>query len=152
MSGVIIRPADRADDAAILTLVRRTPQPGRMVLNFEREPAFFDGAEVTCEQPDVWVAQLPDGDEDVIAVFNIGYRRVFVNGEPRSIRYAHDLRIDPAWRGSLLLVRMFRKLRGANGDGTHLRDERFVAAGCSDAERANVEAEDGQSRVRLRES
>ncbi|MDF1821294.1 MAG: hypothetical protein P1U64_06975 [Alcanivoracaceae bacterium] len=117
MSGVIIRPADRADDAAILTLVRRTPQPGRMVLNFEREPAFFDGAEVTCEQPDVWVAQLPDGDEDVIAVFNIGYRRVFVNGEPRSIRYAHDLRIDPAWRGSLLLVRMFRKLRGILADG-----------------------------------
>ena len=116
MKGVIIRPADRSDDAAILNLVRRTPQPGRMVLNFEREPAFFDGAEVTCEQPDVWIAKRPDGDEAVIAVFNVGYRTVFVNGEAKRVRYAHDLRIDPAWRGSLLLVRMFRKLRAILAD------------------------------------
>ena len=106
-----IRPASEADDARILSLIRRTPQPGRLVLNFEREPAFFAGARVSCQQPDVWVAECGQGGDELAAVFNIGYRSLYINGAPQTVRYAHDLRIDPRYRGSLLLVRMFRRLR-----------------------------------------
>lgn len=104
-----IRPATFEDGAAILDLVRRTPQDGLLRLNFERDPDFFLGAFVTCEEPDVWVAEAAPG--TLAAVFNIGRRTVYINGEPRSVRYAHDLRIDPAARGGLLLHRMFRQLR-----------------------------------------
>ena len=82
-----------------------------MVLNFEREPTFFHGARVSCEKPDVWVAESGQGADELAAVFNIGYRQLYINGVPRAVRYAHDLRIDPRYRGSLLLVRMFRRLR-----------------------------------------
>jgi len=105
----LIRPATPADDAGILALVDATPQPGRVLLNFERRPAFLHGSGVSCETPEVWIA----GDEQgtVIAVFNVGCRRLLVNGAVRTVRYAHDLRLAPAWRGSTLRVRLFRQLR-----------------------------------------
>lgn len=113
MTRFAIRPARQEDDASILSLIGRTPQPGRVVLNFERAPGFFKGAAVTCEQPEVWVAEAcrEDQDDELVAVFNIGQRQVFVDGHRRAVRYAHDLRIDPRYRGSLLLVRMFRRLK-----------------------------------------
>lgn len=106
--GALIRPATREDGPRILDLLRRTPQQGLLTLRFERDPDFFLGAWVTCEEPDVWVAEQ---DAELQAVFNIGRRTVFVNGEPRQVRYAHDLRIDDRARGGLLLHRMFRRLR-----------------------------------------
>lgn len=106
-----IRPATLDDGAAILALLHRTPQDGLLRLNFERDPDFFLGAYVTSEFPDVWVAQEIDSPGRVAAVFNIGVRTVYVNGEPQRIRYAHDLRIDPGARGGLLLHRLFRQLR-----------------------------------------
>ena len=108
---LIIRPATEADDAGILKLISNTPQPGRIMLNFERMPSFFLGANVTCERPDIWLAEESGSEGDILAVFNIGSRRMYFNGEARNIRYAHDLRIDPAKRGSTLLVRLFRRLR-----------------------------------------
>lgn len=113
MSRFDIRPATRTDDAGILSLIQRTPQPGKVVLNFERDPGFFAGAQVTCEQPDIWVAETRDDSagKELVAVFNIGRRSVYVNGKPQQVRYAHDLRIDPRFRGTLLLIRMFRRLR-----------------------------------------
>lgn len=107
-----IRPARADDGSAILRLMDSAPQPGAVTLNFERRPNFFHGAAVSCEQPDVWIARKPDEDgDDLAAVFNIGWRRVFVNGEERRVRYAHDLRLAPRYRGGLLLHRMFRRLR-----------------------------------------
>src|SRR5690606_9538092 len=42
----LIRPATPADDAGILALVDATPQHGRVLLNFERQPAFLHGSGV----------------------------------------------------------------------------------------------------------
>jgi hypothetical protein len=106
-----IRRATYEDSESILGLIERTPQPGAVTLNFERRPDFFIGAKVTCEQPDVWVAEKTGDDQPLKAVFNIGWRRVWVDGESHRLRYAHDLRIEPEMRGGMLLHRMFRKLR-----------------------------------------
>lgn len=106
-----IRPATRADGNGILDLLRRTPQEGLIHLSFERDPDFFIGACVSCEEPDIWVAEDAAVPGRVAAVFNIGVRSIYINGVPQSVRYAHDLRIDPEYRGGMLLHRMFRHLR-----------------------------------------
>ncbi|GAA5125172.1 hypothetical protein [Alloalcanivorax gelatiniphagus] len=106
-----IRPAHPDDNAAILALLESTPQEGAVSLNFERRPDYFRGARVSCEEPDVWVACPGDAGEQVDAVYNIGWRRLWVNGEVQRVRYAHDLRIDPRCRNGLLLHRLFRHLR-----------------------------------------
>lgn len=110
MSGFEVRAALPSDDAAILNLIRQSPQPGRVVLNFEREPSFYYGAQVTCEKPDVLVV-LDKRSGELAAVGNLGSRLLYINGEPMPIRYAHDLRVAQSYRGSLALVRLFRQAK-----------------------------------------
>lgn len=109
-----IRPAMPEDNASILDLIARTPQQGLLRLNFERDPDFHAGASVSCEDPDIWVAEhsaAPGRPPRVVAVINIGSRAVYLNGAVCRLRYGHDLRIDPAHRGGMLLHRIFRRLR-----------------------------------------
>ena len=106
-----IRPSTPDDNAAILDLVARTPQQGLLQLNFERDPDFYMGAFVSCEEPDVWVAEHSSVPGRVVAVINIGARTVYVNGMPQRMRYGHDLRIEPEHRGGMLLHRIFRRLK-----------------------------------------
>lgn len=110
-----IRPATFDDGPHILDLIRRTPQRGLVTLNFERDPDFYLGACVSCEDPEIWVAGEDTG--PLLAVFNVGRRTLYVNGEPRRLRYAHDLRVDLQARGGLLLHRMFRQLRRILAEG-----------------------------------
>ncbi|MDF1725363.1 MAG: hypothetical protein P1U59_12645, partial [Alcanivorax sp.] len=93
-----IRQAREEDNGAILSLLQGTPQPGAVTLNFERNPDYFRGARVTCEEPDVWVAEPREGRGPIGAVYNVGWRNVWVNGQARPVRYAHDLRISPQCR------------------------------------------------------
>lgn len=106
-----IRRAVPEDNAAILGLIARTPQQGLLRLNFERDPDFHAGACVSCEDPDIWVAEHGTAPGRVVAVINIGSRAVYLNGSVCRLRYGHDLRIDPAHRGGMLLHRIFRRLR-----------------------------------------
>ena len=112
-----IRPARAADNEAILSLLQGTPQQGAVTLNFERQPDYFRGAKVTCEQPDVWVAEPRDARGKVSAVYNVGWRSLWINGEVRRVRYAHDLRIDPEYRNGMILHRLFRQLRKQLAEG-----------------------------------
>ncbi|MCG8394402.1 MAG: hypothetical protein MI745_15085 [Pseudomonadales bacterium] len=122
-----IRPARETDNGAILSLLQGTPQKGAVTLNFERNPDYFRGARVTCEEPDVWVAEPHDQIGKVSAVYNVGWRHVWVNGQVKPVRYAHDLRIDPQYRNGMILHRLFRQLRRQLAEGewmqtTVLRD------------------------------
>ena len=54
-----IRPARAADNEAILSLLQGT-LARRSYPEHERQPDYFRGAKVTCEQPDVWVAEPRD--------------------------------------------------------------------------------------------
>lgn len=107
MTAFEVRQAVLADDDVILDLIRNSPQPGRVVLNFEREPSFYFGASVTCEHPEVLVV-FDKKNGKLAAVGNIGSRGVYINGEPTQLRYAHDLRVADAYRGSLALFRIYR--------------------------------------------
>lgn len=107
-----VRSATPGDNQAILALLQRNHQPGKVRLAFERYPDYFHGAGVTCEKPDVYVleSQLSAGKEaaPIVGVFNLGHRRIFVNGEFRQVRYAHDLRLDHSVRGSEALATCYR--------------------------------------------
>ncbi|MDX5298134.1 MAG: hypothetical protein LPK85_04190 [Gammaproteobacteria bacterium] len=105
-----IRPATAEDTKGLLALINSTPQPGDITINFERMPDFFHGARIVTSTPDIWV--MRDEVRDTLAaVFSIGSRPVYVNGERRDVRYGNDLRIHPDYRGGRSLVRLFKKYR-----------------------------------------
>jgi hypothetical protein len=101
------RPACDSDCGALDALVRATPQPGQITLGFERHPDFFMGSRVTTSEPDVWVMEDLQ-QQRLMAVFSIGHRRVFMNGQPRNVRYGNDLRIHPDYQGGRTLLRISR--------------------------------------------
>lgn len=105
------RQAGAADGPRILELIRRTPQRGQIVLNFERDPDFFLGAAVSCEQPEVWVADSRSKPGEVATVYSMGQRPVYLNGKVTPLRYGSDLRVDPGSRGSTMLVRVAKQFR-----------------------------------------
>ncbi|MCC1497623.1 hypothetical protein [Alcanivorax sp. 1008] len=96
--------ASAADGADILQLFRDTPQRGRVVLNFEREPDYFRGGSVICQEPEVHIARSTEG--KLLMLYGIGSRLMYVNGVARKVRYAHDLRIAEHARGGRLILRM----------------------------------------------
>lgn len=111
MSAYALRDAGPADDAGILALVG-APQPSTgLTLGFERAPSYFLSAHVSHEAPEVLVATLRNGHDDVVGVVNIGRRQVFVNGQRQRVAYGGDLRLAPAHQGGRLLIYFNRALR-----------------------------------------
>jgi hypothetical protein len=100
--------AVHADGEDILQLFRSTPQRGRVVLNFEREPDYFAGGQVICEQPDTRIARQNTG--ELVMLYGIGSRSQYINGELASVRYAHDLRLAEQARGGRLIIKMARQV------------------------------------------
>ncbi|WP_010488337.1 hypothetical protein [Pseudomonas sp. S9] len=101
------RPATAKDESALRALLRRVPQMGSVTLIFEREPDFFTGARVSCEQELVLVCEELDTPGVLIAMVDIGERRQYINGKSESVRYLHDLRIAPECRGGKVLKALF---------------------------------------------
>lgn len=115
MSGYALRTACADDDAGILKLVG-APQPSTgLTLGFEREPSYFLSAAVSHEQPDVMVVTNQQ-DGSVVAVVNLGSRRVYVNGEAQSVFYGGDMRIAPEHQGGRVLLYVNRMVRQRLGD------------------------------------
>ena len=98
--------ATPADSADILSLFRNTPQRGRVVLNFEREPDYFRGGQVICEDPEIHIAREKNG--TLVMLYGLGWRTLYINGAPRAVRYAHDLRLAEQARGGRMILRMAR--------------------------------------------
>lgn len=116
MSAYALRDAGPADDAGILALVG-APQPSTgLTLGFERAPSYFLSAHVSHESPEVVVAVLRNGHDDVVGVFNIGRRQVFVDGRRQRVAYVGDMRLAPAHQGGRLLLYFNRILRERLGD------------------------------------
>lgn len=104
--------ATEADNGQILSLLSSTPQPGAISLSFERSPNYFHGAAVITERPDVYVLRTPGSDSHTtMGLFNIGTRRLFINGELQAVRYLHDLRLAHGVRGTRALGLAFQTTR-----------------------------------------
>ncbi|MBK7426551.1 MAG: hypothetical protein IPI60_05725 [Saprospiraceae bacterium] len=97
----IIPYEDRFEEG--IQLLCRIPVSGNIAISLEREPNYYAGVQIQCEEPEVFVVY--DSAANLIwAVFNIGKRRVWHQNNVVSVRYLSDLRIHPAkQKGSLLL-------------------------------------------------
>ncbi|MFC4258192.1 hypothetical protein ACFOZ5_03995 [Marinobacter lacisalsi] len=114
------RPDDNGD---ILSLLSTIPQPGAISLSFERSPNYFHGAAISAEDPEVFILRTPEPKaQSTLGIFNIGTRRLFINGELQRVRYLHDLRLDPSVRGTRALGMAFQTTREMMAD-----DELFQA-------------------------
>jgi len=78
-------------DAEIRALLRITVSSD-ISLALEREPNYSYGTHIQCEQPEVYIVII---ENKVKAVCNLGFRRVWINGQIESVRYLCDLRIHP---------------------------------------------------------
>ena len=90
----------------------RIPVSGNISLALEREPNYYTGACVQCEKPDVYVG-YDESTKSILAVMNIGVRRLWYEGRITNVRYMSDLRIHPDKQdGPLfyLLIRHFQRV------------------------------------------
>lgn len=102
--------AGAGDDAAIRSLCRTQPVPGRIRLGFEREPDFSLGCRVTGENCQIIVARSPHGGE-VAGVACRSGRRLYVNGREQRLGYLGQLRIGERFQGRWLVSRGFGLLK-----------------------------------------
>ncbi|HWI60924.1 MAG TPA: hypothetical protein VNT75_03700 [Symbiobacteriaceae bacterium] len=115
--------ATAADDAAIRRLLRENPVPGAITLSFEREPDYFLGCGPMGRFVQVLVARhVPTG--EVAGISCRATRPMYVNGWPAEVGYLGELRVDPRFRGRLLVARGVQFLRELHADG---RAEAYLA-------------------------
>lgn len=110
-SAVRIEEATAEDDEAIRRLLQRTPMPGDITISYEREPSFFRSLKAMGYHTDVAVGRPPDAPNRVVALGCRTLRRAFVGGEPRSVEYLSQLRVDPEYRGEWLVEPICEQLR-----------------------------------------
>lgn len=105
------------DDAALRRLLRETPMDGRIRLSLEREPGFFEAAEMEGGSHHCAVARDP-ASGDPVAMCSRLVRSVWVNGERRLAGYLTQLRIAPEWRrlGRSMTRLGFQWLEGTRGN------------------------------------
>lgn len=108
--------ATKSDDAAIRALLARNPVPGRITVTYEREPDYFAGCAAMGDLCQV-IAAREDETGELAAVACRAVRRLYVDGEPATVGYLGQLRVDERFRGRWLLSRGFAFLRDLHGDG-----------------------------------
>lgn len=97
----IVRDCVEEDNPQILEMLRDNELKGAVSLIFGRDPNYFYGARVATEDPTTIVLFDPDSSEpdQMLGLMSGGFRTLYINGEPRRIRYAADLRLDERVRG-----------------------------------------------------
>lgn len=107
MAAIDLRLADRADDADLRRFVGSTDMEGRIRMSFPREPSYFDALEVEGRRAEVVIAREKESGA-LVGMGTGAAKPAFLNGEPRTIGYLSSLRVAPAYRNGLLLVRIYR--------------------------------------------
>jgi hypothetical protein len=103
---ILIQAYQATDDDGAKALCR-IPVSGNIVLSLEREPNYYAGAYLQCEEPAVYVCRDTETGR-VCGLFNVGWRRVYVNGQVQRQQYFSDLRIDPDYQKSRLFFQIIR--------------------------------------------
>ena len=88
---IYIRTAIPSDNAELCSLCEHAMQ-GSIGIAMERNPNFFIGSDVQCENSEVFVV-YSDQNNEILGVFSIGTRRVWLDGKIKNIRYFSDLRL-----------------------------------------------------------
>jgi hypothetical protein len=99
--GVRFEIATRDQDVAIRQLLRNTPMAGAISVSMEREPSYFDAAEIEGADHRAIIAVE---DDRVIAVGGVSVRQRFINGQPMPVGYLSGLRLDASCRGRMSVI------------------------------------------------
>jgi hypothetical protein len=100
--GVVIRPADRSDDAGIRTLLREVSMEGDIALSLQCEPSYFDA--VALEGDDHRTVVATDAGR-VIGVGSASIRQRYVNGQAMRVAYLSRLRMARSYAGRFDVIR-----------------------------------------------
>jgi hypothetical protein len=107
MAKVDIRLASRSDDADLRRFVREADMEGRVRVSFPREPSYFDALEVEGRDSEVVIAR-ETGSGRLVGMGTGAAKPAYLNGVPRPLGYLSGLRVAPAYRNGLVLVRLYR--------------------------------------------
>ena len=105
-----------ADDNAELCALFALPMKGNISLSFSRSPDYFTGSCVQNEITEVYICRNVNNGS-ACAIFSVGKRRVFRNGNIIFTPYFADLRIDEKARDGRLLLYISKFLNERNIPG-----------------------------------
>jgi len=115
MSRYAIELADASDDEALKQLVADNPMNGRFQISLRREPSFFHAVKIQGPFCQVGVARdLHSG--RAVGCATRAVRPAYLNGERAELGYIGGLRLDPRFRGGMLLARAYRTFRRLHED------------------------------------
>jgi N-acetylglutamate synthase-like GNAT family acetyltransferase len=101
---LVIRHATTADDAALRQILRDNPMQGWLRLTLERSPSYFAG-EHLMGRSRVIIGEDAARDGKVIGMYHVAFQPLLVNGKAMQAGYLGELRINPAYRHSLRLLK-----------------------------------------------
>jgi predicted N-acetyltransferase YhbS len=101
-----IRPADQADNDALLALTRITPMAGAISLRIDRDPDFFALLRLRGNSK-VFIAERG---HQVIGCISVALRTAYISGLPETVAYIGDMKVHPSFSGSLVAVRLMKAL------------------------------------------
>lgn len=135
--------AGPADDDDLRHVLAETPTPGTVALSFRREPSFFAASSVDGFRVEVVACR----DTETGRIIGFGcrcLRRLFVNGEERTVGYLSSLRVLTRYRNRGLIARGYAFFNRLHTDGqatlylTTIADGNAVALAVLTAGRAGL--------------
>ena len=96
-----IAPATMADDAELRALLRDNAMPSWVSISLEREPSFFAGIDRFGTDH----AAIARHDGATVGMYWCAEHRIHRNGEPATVGYLAGLRVHPAYRHRLRVLR-----------------------------------------------
>jgi hypothetical protein len=93
---VRVRPAGPSDNAELIALTLACPMEGDIGLCMDRSPDFFTLNGLEGDRWRVGVALDPNG--KIVGSVAATSREVWLDGKPKTIGYAGDLKVHPTWR------------------------------------------------------
>ena len=111
---LLIRHATLADDQALQQILRSNPMQDWVILALERSPSYFAGENLLGKSRAV-IGEDMARDGSVIGMYHTNFLPVFVNGEVVQAGYLGELRVNPAYRNSLRILKHgFASIRPLN--------------------------------------
>ncbi len=96
-----------ADDSELRAVIRRIPMEGSISLTFGREPSFLAAAKTGSLKSETIVGRKAPS-SSIIGFGERSLRKVYMNGEEKTIWYLHTLRILPKERNARALLRGYQ--------------------------------------------
>jgi hypothetical protein len=101
---LVYRKAVASDDAELRACLRDNVMDSWVRMSLEREPNYFDAQSLMGESMSV-IAHEADPPHTTVGMYNCGFFPVHINGAAADVGYLGGLRVNPAYRHKLRVVR-----------------------------------------------